>query len=328
MKKTALRATAAALALLLLLPTLFACSDGKQAEDKLQILCVQFAEYDWAKNVVGASGGAQVSLLISNGTDLHSYQPTAADIIKISECDLLIYTGGADSWVTDTLKTVKNSSLRVLNTTEAEGVTLHSISSSSEEHDHHEHEHHHDIDEHIWLSLKNAAAVTAAIGAELSALDSQNAPAYAANSAAYIEQLLTLDAEFAVDAASVAQQDRFLLFADRFPFVYLLYDYVIGYKAPFEGCSTDANADFGTVLELIKSADAHGCRYIAVTEGGDPSLAQTVAQSLKTERPQIISLHSMQSVGRRDIEAGFSYLGCMKKNLNTLRGALGIDTEY
>ncbi len=48
---------------------------------------------------------AEVTMLLDNGVDLHSYQPTADDIIKISDCDLFIYVGGeSDGWVEDALK--------------------------------------------------------------------------------------------------------------------------------------------------------------------------------------------------------------------------------
>ncbi len=44
-------------------------------------------------------------MLLDNGVDLHSYQPTADDIVRISECDLFIYVGGeSDGWVDNALK--------------------------------------------------------------------------------------------------------------------------------------------------------------------------------------------------------------------------------
>ena len=46
-----------------------------------------------------------ITMLLDNGVDLHSYQPTAADIMKISDCDLFIYVGGeSDTWLMTRLR--------------------------------------------------------------------------------------------------------------------------------------------------------------------------------------------------------------------------------
>ena len=84
-------------------------------EKKLQIVTTIFPEYDWVQNVLGENpSGAEVTMLLDNGVDLHSYQPTAEDILKISTCDLFIYVGGeSDEWVEDALKKIdaKNASV-------------------------------------------------------------------------------------------------------------------------------------------------------------------------------------------------------------------------
>ena len=74
---------------------------GKRTEN-LEILCTNFPLYDWTRELVGDVPGVTVSLLVGNGTDLHSYQPTVADIVHIANCDLFLYIGGeSDQWVAD-----------------------------------------------------------------------------------------------------------------------------------------------------------------------------------------------------------------------------------
>ena len=79
---------------------------GAQKEGTLQIVTTIFPEYDWVQNILGENPAeAEVTMLLDNGVDLHSYQPTAEDILKISTCDLFIYVGGeSDAWVKDALR--------------------------------------------------------------------------------------------------------------------------------------------------------------------------------------------------------------------------------
>ena len=115
MKKT----TALLLALLMLVGVLAGC--GKQNDtnktDKLSIVTTIFPEYDWVKEILGdKADNAEITMLLDNGVDLHSYQPTADDIVKISDCDLFIYVGGeSDEWVDDALKNATNKNMKVIN---------------------------------------------------------------------------------------------------------------------------------------------------------------------------------------------------------------------
>ena len=111
--------TALLLALLMLVGALAGC--GKQNDtnktDKLSIVTTIFPEYDWVREILGdKADNAEVTMLLDNGVDLHSYQPTADDIVKISDCDLFIYVGGeSDGWVDDALKNATNKNMKVIN---------------------------------------------------------------------------------------------------------------------------------------------------------------------------------------------------------------------
>ena len=104
--------TALLLALFMLVGALAGC--GKQNDtnqtDKLSIVTTIFPEYDWVREILGEKAdNAEITMLLDNGVDLHSYQPTADDIVKISDCDLFIYVGGeSDEWVEDALRNAAN----------------------------------------------------------------------------------------------------------------------------------------------------------------------------------------------------------------------------
>lgn len=332
------RVFCAALALVLLIcacAPLAACQ--KQSDDgKIHIVCTIFPQYDWMRNIIGESDGVELTLLINNGNDMHSYEPSAADIMKIADCDMIVYLGESiDGWVSEAIERSGREDVKKVALAECEGVTLRNISSASHTHDHdHDHDHEHDdhdghdhgaLDEHLWLSLKNATVLTAALCDAICELDPENAESYRDNAARYILELTDLRFDFDTAVAKSDESERFMLFCDRFPFVYLLEELGIEYSAAFEGCSADVDADFGTVLRLIEEAEAHGVDYLAVTESSDGELARTVANAIDGREVRVLSFDSMQAVSKKEIEGGYSYLSIMRENLRVLSVALGVE---
>lgn len=90
---------------------------NKASSEPFSVVCTIFPEYDWVKEILGDhADNAEITYLLDNGVDLHSYQPTADDIIKISACDLFVYVGGeSDEWVKDALAEAANKDMKVIN---------------------------------------------------------------------------------------------------------------------------------------------------------------------------------------------------------------------
>lgn len=311
------------LVLALALP-LFSCA-RKEDDGKIRILATLFPQYDWLRQVVGDSETVKLELLISNGTDPHSYQPTASDIAAISNCDMIVYVGGdSDNWVKKAIERSKNEDIITTVLTEIDGITLCNISSSSHSHEEHSHEGHSHaaFDEHLYLSLRNAAVASKAFADELSKLDPKNKELYLKNAEEYAKELLSLDNYLAEGVAATAEEP-FMLFADRFPFVYLLSEHHIHYAAAFEGCSADADAGFDTVIRLIKEADAHDVKYVTVTETSDKALANTVISSTKSKNQKILTLNSLQAITKAQIDSGATYISLMRENIDTILFGIG-----
>ncbi|MBR7090645.1 MAG: zinc ABC transporter substrate-binding protein [Lachnospiraceae bacterium] len=315
--------------------TLGGCSSSNGAaagNDRLSIVVTIFPEYDWVMNVLGDNpAGAEVTLLLDNGVDLHSYQPTVDDIMKIANCDLFIYVGGeSDEWVEDALSEAVNKDMIVIDLLEELGDSVkeeeivEGMQEEDHEHHHDEDEDHHEegpeYDEHVWLSLKNAAKLTESISAALQTIDPDNANVYAGNSAAYVGELLSLDAEYA-DAVKNASGDT-ILFGDRFPFRYMTDDYGIDYYAAFVGCSAESEASFETITFLSGKVDELGLNCVLTIEGKDRSIAETIVQNTASKAQKVLTLDSMQSVTSDDIANGVTYLSIMNSNLEVLKEAL------
>ena len=319
---------------------LCACSKGKADKDKLRIVATGFSEYDWTREILGdKKDKAELTYLLDRGVDIHSFEPTADDIIRISQCDIFIYVGGeSDNWVPDVLKNATNKDMKVIKLMEVLGDSVKEEEivegMQAEEHDHEHGEEHdkeadedHDheeegpeSDEHIWLSLKNAQKCCAAIEKAIEEKDSENAEVYKSNLAAYTEKLAELDTAYA--GAVEAADCKTLLFGDRFPFRYLTSDYGLTYYAAFAGCSAETEASFETVLFLAGKVDELGLKHVIVIDGSDGKLANTIIDSSAKKDCDVLTLNSLQSVSSKDIEAGCSYITYMEKNLEIIKQAL------
>lgn len=309
--------------------------DDSAASNKLNIVTTIFPAYDWVREILGAeTDRAEITMLLDSGVDLHSYQPTVDDIVKISDCDLFLYVGGeSDGWVDDALKNAPNKDRKVIRLLDVLGDSAKAEETvegmQEEEHDHEEEAHDHkeeaEYDEHIWLSLKNAQMLVAAISKALQESDPARKDTYAANAAAYAEKLSALDGEYraAVDSGKC----KTLLFGDRFPFRYLADDYGLDYYAAFPGCSAETEASFETVSFLAGKMDALGLPCVLTIEGTQHKIAETIVQNTAQKNQQVLTMDSMQAVTANDAASGVSYLSIMKKNLSVLKKALGQEAE-
>ena len=296
-------------------------------EGKLKIVTTIFPEYDWVSNITTGAENVDLTLLLENGADLHSYQPTAEDIVKISSCDVFIYVGGeSDKWVDDALKGAVNKNMTVINlldtlgTNAKEEETVEGMQAEKDGHDDKEEHEETEFDEHVWLSLKNASILCDKISAKLGEKDAANKELYSKNTGEYVKKLNELDAQYKALRDS-AKYDT-LIFADRFPFRYLVDDYNLKYYAAFSGCSAESEASFETVAFLAKKLDELKLPALMKIDGSDGKIAKTVLQTSNQKDAKILELDSMQSVNKKDIEGGKTYLSIMKSNLDILAQAV------
>ena len=325
----------AVLCMLLTAGALAGCGEKNKSEKNadLSIVATIFPGYDWVREIMGDEAeNADITMLMDNGTDLHSYQPTADDISKISKCDLFIYAGGeSDEWVKDALKQAENKDMKVINMIEMLGDSVKTEEvvegmESEHDHDHDEDGDHNDsdqeveYDEHTWLSLKNAEMICEAIENDLSSLDPENKDIYKKNSEEYISKLSELDSKYQKTVDDAARKT--VLFGDRFPFRYLTDDYGMDYYAAFVGCSAETEASFKTVKFLAEKVDELDLPCVMTIEGSDHKIAETIIRNTADKDQKVLTMDSMQAVTASDLKDGKTYLSVMEKNLEALKEAL------
>lgn len=328
----------------------------KGNSNKISIVCTTFPQYDWVKNILGEEAERfNVTLLLDNGVDMHSYQPAVKDIATAGSSNLFIYVGGeSDTWVEDALKEAKNKDLKAINLMETLGNSVkeeevvegmqeereslgHSHEKSSKEKQEQtqkeSHENFQEIngqkeaadeepeyDEHIWLSIRNAEIMVKNIEKAIEQLDSDNAKVYQTNAENYIKKLDTLDKQY----ANTIQNAKYkaILFGDRFPFRYMADDYDLKYYAAFAGCSAETMAGFETVTFLAKKADELRLPVILTIENSDGRIAEAVKSNTTKKNQKILAMNSLQSVTKEQIADGITYLQVMQENLSVLSEAL------
>ncbi len=296
------------------------CGEGTAQSNKIKIVTTVFPAYDWVINILGDEAkNFEITLLTDNGVDLHSYQPTAGDIVDISSCGLFVYVGGeSDEW-TEKIDRTSAENRQTVKLTEALGAALkteetvegmQSENSSDIE----------EIDEHVWLSLKNAKSLCTAIFEALCRLSPEKKDYFSERLENYLAELSALDSEY--ESTVAAAKRKTLLFGDRFPFRYLTEDYSLTYYAAFPGCSAETGASFETVAFLVKKLEELNLPCVLTVDGAGQKTAEAIVNGANGVKPSVLSLCSMQAVAAEDIKSGISYLSAMSDNLEVLKKAL------
>ncbi len=306
--------------LLILVMAAGCAAGGKQEEEniaeELKIAVTVFPLYDWCRELSAGAENVRLTQIVSRSSDLHSYQPTAKDIREIAESDILIYVGGeSDEWVEGILQQTEKEDRQVICLMDELGTRI-LQEEEKEGMEKEDHEEEAENDEHVWLSLKNAQLSCEKIAKVLEGKDDTHASLYAENLSSYLKKLEDLDEAYREAAAS--SDKKVLLFADRFPFLYLCRDYGLDYYAAFKGCSAETEASFETIRFLAEKADECGLTVIFCLEEGNVKIAETVKENMKNKDAVIMKMDSMQSgMSEQD-----TYLSLMEANLETLKQAL------
>ncbi len=294
---------------------------------KISIVTTIFPVYDFARAIVGDQ--AELTMLVKPAAEVHSYDPSPADIIKIQEADVFIYIGGEnDAWVSTILESMDTSNKKIIRLMDAvkpvEEETVEGMEAEEEEvatettqNKTEPAEEEIEYDEHIWTSPKNAILMVNEIAAVLAEIDPPNAAVYTQNAATYTAQIQAVDDEIAGIVA--ASPNKLLVFGDRFPFRYFVDEFGLNYKAAFPGCSTDTEASAGTLAYLMNTIKENNIKYVYYIELSNQNIAKAISEQTGAG---LLQLHSVHNVTKDDFDAGATYVSIMQQNVENLRKGL------
>ena len=317
-------------ALILALGTaLSLCACGQRPSDsnsdKLQVMASTFPYYDFARAIGGEY--VEASLLIAAGREVHSFEPTPLDVVRLAESDVFLYNGGeSELWVEEILESSGEHIAVTAAMMDYAPLLEEEIVEGMETSVHHHHhekdgeDDHHDeaaYDEHIWTSPVVAQDLCRAICEALSTADPAHRSDYEANLDAYLAELQALDEAFREVVA--AGNRTTMVFGDRFPLQYFCAEYGLTYSAAFHGCAGDTEPSLGTMKYLIDKVNDQQLPVVYTIELSSQKIANAIAE---TTDAKVLTFHSCQTVSRQEFDCGETYLSLMWRNVESLKEGL------
>ena len=307
------------LILIILVSCVFVYACGKQdslssTEAKVKIVTSLFPTYDFARQI--GQQKVEVTLLLPPGVEAHSFEPTPADMKRISNADIFIFTGRVmEPWVDDLLKGVENKKLKVIDA--SEGILPMKL---AEEHsgkmlpgD----EHGKGIDPHIWLDFANAMKMVDTITDGLSLKDPGNSEFYRSNAEAYKKKITALDHKYEKTLSQCKNKD--LVHAGHLAFGYLAARYHLNYMSAYRGLTPDAEPTLKRLTEITNYLKENHINSIFYEELINPKVARAIALETGTN---MLMLHGAHNISKDDLAQGVTFLTLMERNLNNLKVGL------
>ncbi len=191
LKKIALINVVALLLSFCLLPAVHAAKG-----EKLLVATTFTVIADLAKNVAGDA--ADVVSITRPGSEIHNYQPTPRDLLRVRDADVVLWNGlGLERWFEKFISRVKDATDVVV----SEGVEPLPIRDGP---------YASKPNPHAWMSLDDASIYVRNIESALSTADPENAETYRKNAADYILQIEDMAADIEERLGAVPEGKRWL----------------------------------------------------------------------------------------------------------------------
>lgn len=289
------------------------CGEVEKSTGKISVVTTIFPYYDFARSV--SKGTCDVDMLLKPGSDVHSFEPTPSDILKIKNADLFIYNGGeSDEWVESILESLGDTDKPVVMK-----MTDYVKPLTEMDADHHAED---EEDEHIWTSLDNAKTLVSKISDEVSKLDQKNKSVYTKNSLDYIEKISKVQSE--IENTVNSSKSKKIVVGDRFPLLYFATEFSLDWECAFPGCSTETEPSLDRLSKLTDTIEKDKIKTILKLEMSENKVADTLADETNTK---VRTFYSAESVSKEDFANNVTYVDLMERNNNALKEALSNDTN-
>ncbi len=284
----------------------------KSNESRITIVTTNFPSYDFVRAITKDVDGVEVTMLIKPGSEVHDFEPTPQDIIKIEKSDLFIYNGGdSDSWIKDIINDIDLDKTKIIKMMDLIELVKEEVvyGMEGEEED--------EYDEHIWTNPKNAIEIIEKIYESIIEIDKDNKETYYNNKEKYIKEIKDIDIE--IRNLVESSKRREIVFGDRFPIKYFTDEYELEYYAAFKGCSEQSEASAKTISFLISVVKNDKIPVVFHIELSNGKIAETIA---KETGAKVLEYHTAHNISNDDFKKGITYVDIMNKNIEALRIAL------
>jgi len=289
------------------------CGEVERSTGKISVVTTIFPYYDFARSV--SNGTCDVDMLLKPGSDVHSFEPTPSDILKIRNADLFIYNGGeSDEWVDSILESLGDTDKPVVMK-----MTDYVKPLTEMDADHHAED---EEDEHIWTSLDNAKTLVSKISDEVSKLDQKHKTVYNINGLDYIEKISKVQSE--IENTVNSSESKKIVVGDRFPLLYFATEFSLDWECAFPGCSTETEPSLDRLSKLTDTIEKDKIKTILKLEMSENKVADTLADETNTK---VRTFYSAESVSKEEFANNVTYVDLMERNNNALKEALSNDTN-
>ena len=222
------------------------------APDAIDVVATTTVLADLVRQVGGSHVNA--TSLVPPGGEVHTFDPTPADIARVADADLVITNGlGLDDWVAD-LARDSGSQAPIVALGDGNAGT---------------------VNPHLWMDVGNAIGYVERIGEQLAAVDAAHASVYEAGATSYGERLTALDDSVRQQIGAIpAERRKVVSFHDAFP------HFAEAYGLEVVGTVIDApgqDPSAGEIADLIDGIRASGATALFGEAQFNPQLAETIA---------------------------------------------------
>ena len=283
-------------------------------EEKIKVVATLFPQYDFVKQI--GKDKVEVSLLLTPGTETHTYEPTPQAIINVNKSDLFIYTGKYMEPWSDKIASSIDSNTIILDASKDIDLIKSEHIENEEEHEE-DHNHQHSYDPHIWLNPQNAIGMVKNITEELCNIDSTNSEYYKANAEEYIAKLNKLDLD--IENAIKNSNKNKIAFGGTFAYSYFIERYNLEYVSAYDSCGEDTEPSVSNVKKVIDYMKINNISVIFYQELSSGKIADTIANETGAKK---LVFHTVHNASSQELNSGETYISLMTKNLENLKIAL------
>ena len=299
------------LAIILSLICFSGCNDNNsKKDDKINIVTSFYPMYIATINITDGIEDVEVTNLTASTTGcLHDYQITTADMLKLSNADILIINGdGMESFIEKAISTYPD--VKIINA--SEGIReSHEELLDEESGEHVNEEHEHGLNSHYWVSPTLYIEQIKNIEEKLVEIDSNNKEKYELNANTYIEKIDALRNEMHEELDG-KEKRNIVTFHEAFDFFAEEFELKVVAVVEREPGTTPSSKEVAQIIDMINEKDVQA---IFVEPQYSRSAADTIARETN------VKVYNLDPVvtGEMDKDA---YIRIMKENLEVLKEAL------
>lgn len=270
--------------------------------EKIEVVASFYPLYFFAKQIGGDK--ARVTNITPAGAEPHDYEPTAQDLARIENSDILILNGeGLEAWG-EKMKHSVNAD-RTIIIAAGEGLAAQPVVGGGEI----------VADPHVWLSPKLAGRMVDRIVRGFIQADETEAAYYTANGNILKSELEALDNEYAAGLNNCADRN---IITSHAAFGHLVSAYGLNQIA-IAGLSPDAEPSPRRLAEIVEFAEKNGAKFIFFESLVNPKLSKTIAAEIGAGT---MTLNPLEGLGEDELAEGKTYFTEMRSNLINLKTAL------